>query len=152
MTLFGNSPWGVIRSQDEVTVDWNGPKPVVTAFVREKRRFGYRHTDAQRPDNLWWWRQRLEDAVFSPGFPGGKRQEGLLPEALERPHSPADTWLQTSGPQECEEHALDVQSPPVHGTLYGSPKKPVQALRRRAVGGNLRPKKAVKVASSRDQS
>lgn len=72
------------------------PKPVVTAFVREKRRFGYRHTDAQRPDNSWWWRQRLEDAAFSPGFPGGKRQEGLLPEALERPqpcrHLTSDLW------------------------------------------------------------
>ena len=26
-------------------------KPVAAAFVREKRRFGHGHTDAQRPDN-----------------------------------------------------------------------------------------------------
>ena len=42
--------------------------------------------------------------AVSPGFPGGKRQEGLLPEALEG----ARPCRHLTSELECEEHALDV--------------------------------------------
>ena len=38
MTVFGNSPWGVTRSQDEVTVDWNGPEASGCCLCKRKEK------------------------------------------------------------------------------------------------------------------
>lgn len=68
-----------------------------------------------------------DDAVTSPGTPGAtrgwKRLGRVLPERLQREHSPADTWVLDGCPPEPQERIGAVLSQQLVAIAYGSPRK-----------------------------